>query len=868
MITQRGGGSAHSRRPSADTRTASQAAASPAPAPSPAPSPAPASSTSSASSSPSLSPAVRKGASSPPSVRQRLRPLRQQQHHHQHPPGALRKASYTASFTESPTQIQPADGADHVWPAAASRSGSPAATAPASGSASGGHHQPYQHHQHHQHRYYQRPYHSPQPRLKPSPSMPNVRQKSYSPFQADKPSPRSSPMALSPSRPNHHRYYTPELHFDIPPPSRTSLQSSMTVASSVEQTSGTERSSVATKTSSTTELSPKISEEAQGKQGDHGQEDQLLQSQTDQLQGTHGYGDMSVDDAIDMYLDGFADDPAPGSPAKRKSAALVRALLSTDACEDTSNTHHTHNTTIKPASTPPDTPEPESLTPGNFNSADFNFNFAPSQPAASDKSPSPRPQTALPSPSASPPPPPAPAATPTTTTTAAATTSSADMQPPQKQLQPPLIDISISSEPPPLLKPTKTRDQYGFRKATTHVTVEQYDSWYQSYAEYQKIRSEKWYALLKASGIDEAVPTTFPIRSAKLKKYIRKGIPPECRGAAWFWYAGGYDYIRRNPGLYRRLVETALRSPMNDDKEHIERDLHRTFPDNVHYKPDSSEDGASNSGSSNLKHSSSSPDTPIIQSLRRVLYAFSLHNSNIGYTQSLNFIAGFLILFLPEEKAFWLLHIITSSFFPGTHEISLEGANADLWILMVALKESLPSVYTKVVSTAPTTSRSKPPNLSTSTRLPDITLGLTNWLMSMFISTLPFETTLRVWDVLFYEGSRTFFRVALSIFRMNQKQIVSLGDPMEIFQVVQTAPKRMIDPNELMMDCFARRFKLSQARVETLRQARRAAIREGKDRLSQLAGPRKFKTDPSSRPSTGANNSSPSAWRSFKSFKQ
>ncbi|EZF72504.1 hypothetical protein H105_05396 [Trichophyton soudanense CBS 452.61] len=861
MITQRGSG-----RPSADTRTASQAAAA---SPSPSPSPSPASSASSAS-SPSLAPAVRKAASSSPPVRQRLRPPRHLQHQHQHqhqhrqnrPPAALRKASYAASFTESPTQLQPADGADHVW----SRSGSPAATAPASGSASGGqlqpyHQQPYHQQQqqqhHHQQRFYQRPY-SPQPRLKPSPSMPNVRQKSYSPFQADKPSPRSSPIALSPSRPNHHRYYTPELHFDIPPPARTSLQSAMTVASSVEQTSGTERSSVVTKTSSTTELSPKISEEeAQGgKHGDH-QLHQQQQSQADQ--GTLGYGDMSVDDAIDMYLDGFADDPAPSSPTKRKSAALVRALLSTDASEDT-------YTTTKPASTPPDTPEPESLTPGNFNSADFdfNFNFAPSQ-SAGDKSPSPRPQTALPSPSASPPPPPPPAATTTTTTT----TTSSDMQLPQKQLQPPLIDISISSEPPPLLKPTKTRDQYGFRKATTHVTVEQYDSWYQSYAEYQKIRSEKWYALLKASGIDEAVPTTFPLRSAKLKKYIRKGIPPECRGAAWFWYAGGYDYIRRNPGLYRRLVETALRSPMNDDKEHIERDLHRTFPDNVHYKPDSSEDGASSgSGSSNLKHSSSSPDTPIIQSLRRVLYAFSLHNSNIGYTQSLNFIAGFLILFLPEEKAFWLLHIITSSFFPGTHEISLEGANADLWILMVALKESLPSVYTKVVSTAPTTSRSKPPNLSTATRLPDITLGLTNWLMSMFISTLPFETTLRVWDVLFYEGSRTFFRVALSIFRMNQKQIVSLGDPMEIFQVVQTAPKRMIDPNELMMDCFARRFKLSQARVETLRQARRAAIREGKDRLSQLAGPRKFKTDPGGRPGTGANNSSPSAWRSFKSFKQ
>ncbi|KAM5430129.1 hypothetical protein McanMca71_006895 [Microsporum canis] len=750
MITQRGGDSADSRRPSADIRTARTLS----------PSPSGSSAGGAGGGRPPLSPRYY-GSSSSPSFRPRNNNARPDQH--LLPRHLNTSFVSSSSFTGSPTQILRPDGPDHA-PPALSRSGSPATPG-----------QPF----------------SPQQRLKPSPSMPNVRQRSYSPFQMERPSPRSSPNGLSPSRTNH-RYYTPELHFDVPPPSRTSLQSANTVTSSVDPASGTERSSVATKTSSTTEPSPKISEEDEARE--------------DVEQDMYGHGEMSVDDAIDMYLDGFTDDPSP-STGKRKSNI-----------KDLRGDMH--------ANTPPDSPGAEPSTPVNVPVPDF--------PSDAHSSPQ---LTALPS-------------------------------PPPSSLSPPpiIIETSTHSDPPPLLAPTKTRDQYGFRKATTHVTIEQYDSWYESYSEYQKVRSEKWYALLRSSGIDEAVPTTFPIRSAKLKKYIRKGIPPECRGAAWFWYAGGYDYIRRNPGLYKRLVETALRSPMNDDKEHIERDLHRTFPDNIHYKPDSAEDLSS--GSSNLKYNSASPDTPIIQSLRRVLYAFSLHNSNIGYTQSLNFIAGFLILFLPEEKAFWLLHIITSTFFPGTHEISLEGANADLWILMVALKEALPSVYTKVVSTVPTTSKTKPPGLNTSTRLPDITLGLTNWLMSMFISTLPFETTLRVWDVLFYEGSRTFFRVALSIFRMNQKQIVSLGDPMEIFQVVQTAPKRMIDPNELMMDCFARRFKLSQARVENLRQARRTAIREGKDRLSHLAGPKKFKTDPNGRPSTGANTPSPSAWRSFKSFKQ
>jgi hypothetical protein len=360
----------------------------------------------------------------------------------------------------------------------------------------------------------------------------------------------------------------------------------------------------------------------------------------------------------------------------------------------------------------------------------------------------------------------------------------------------------------------------------------------------------------------------FPPRSAKVKRHIRKGIPPEYRGPAWFWYAGGYVHFHRNPGLYRRLVKHAFQEPTNDDKEHIERDLHRTFPDNVHFKPDLAANIETrlrpSTGSSNPKCHSEVPETQIIQSLRRVLYAFSVHNSKIGYTQSLNFIAGLLLLFLPEEKAFWMLHIVTSVYLPGTHEISLEGANIDLWILMVLLKESIPAVYTKVISTTQTTSRSKPPLITTKTQLPDITLGLTSWLMSIFIGSLPVETTLRVWDIFFYEGSRTFFRVALALFRFSEKEIVGLSDPIEIFQLVQTTPKKLIDANALTEHCFSRRFRLSQARLDDLRARRRRAIREEKERARLQDERGKLRVNADGRPSTSAVNPPPSPWKSPK----
>ncbi|WEW54979.1 hypothetical protein PRK78_000406 [Emydomyces testavorans] len=621
---------------------------------------------------------------------------------------------------------------------------------------------------------------------KPTPSVTHVQSKGFVPFRIDK-SPLLTPIS---ARFPYHQYQPPELHFDVPV--RSSLQSATTGGSSVEFTSGTERSSIVTSTSSLTDglFSPITPGEDEG---------------------------MSVDDAIDMYLDGFSDEPSPtpeSSPEPPASPDLSDRPTTPASSKNLEDLSETESSLSPKRSAKLDWPLRSSLETGG--------------------------QVTDP--------------------------SSSDAPRPTMEIKSTLRGSLSAGAPPPLSTATALRDQYGFKKETAYITVTQYNAWNEPYSRYVDYRRQKWIEMLKDNGLRHEETLTFPPRSNKMKRYIRKGVPPEYRGAVWFWYAGGHDYLRQNPGLYRNLVEKALQVPMNDDMEHIERDLHRTFPDNIHYKPDSASETRrpSGAGSSNLNYSSDAPETPIIQSLRRVLYAFSLHNSKIGYTQSLNFITGLLLLFLPEEKAFCMLHIITSTYLPGTHEVSLEGANADLWILMVALKESLPSVYTKVASPAPTTLRSKPPTITTTTRLPDITLGLTNWLMSMFIGSLPLETTLRVWDILFYEGSRTFFRVALAIFRLSQKDILAVSDPMEIFQIVQTAPKKMIDASALADECFVRRFRFSQERIESLRAARRQAIREDRERASFLARPGHFGADPDGRPGTGSTTALPGMWKTWK----
>lgn len=352
-------------------------------------------------------------------------------------------------------------------------------------------------------------------------------------------------------------------------------------------------------------------------------------------------------------------------------------------------------------------------------------------------------------------------------------------------------------EAPSILSPTTTRDQYGFLKAGLHIPIGQYEAWHLSYNQTQDRRTRKWLSYMHECNLPTAYPMKFPARSAKLRRYIRKGIPPSWRGAAWFFYSGGDALLQENPNLYHSLVTRSSSELSGEDKEIIERDLNRTFPDNIHFKPDSP----------------STAEQPLLASLRNVLRAFALYCPRIGYCQSLNFIAGLLLLFLPEQKTFCMLRLITASYLPGTHAISLEGANVDLWVLMMALKESIPGIWSQLSSDAEEVG-------SPSIKLPPISLCTTSWFMSLFIGTLPIESVLRVWDVLFYEGSRTLFRVAIAIFRLGEQRIKRVKEPMEMFQVVQGLPREMLDVS-LLLDVALRRGAVSQEWVDKRRWERK-----------------------------------------------
>lgn len=422
----------------------------------------------------------------------------------------------------------------------------------------------------------------------------------------------------------------------------------------------------------------------------------------------------------------------------------------------------------------------------------------------------------------------------------------------EKPLPPPAPSVPIQGAAQPEDLDPDANDRYGFRKSNQYVTREQYDQWNGQYSEYLARRRKKWEAYLKENGLMTDQPNRFPQHSAKAKRFVRKGIPPEWRGAAWFYYAGGPKILANNQGVYDQLVKRSASGQLKDVcRDDIERDLYRTFPDNVRFRRSAVNPPPGSSPEQMLAHSRNNstqsanplPRAPgsepeIIAQLRRVLSAFAIFNPAIGYCQSLNFLGGMLLLFVEsEEQAFWLLNIITRVYLPGTHEMSLEGSKVDLSVLMQELQDVLPNVWAKIsddgsgsgaAKKKPRRPRKGAASTISGENLPPVTLALTAWFMSCFIGTLPMETTLRVWDVFFYEGSKTLFRVALAIFKAGENEIKAINDPMEVFAVVQSLPRKMLDANLFMEIAFKKRSGLNHLTAEVIDE-RRA---ERKEQLS------------------------------------
>ncbi|CCE61141.1 hypothetical protein TPHA_0A00560 [Tetrapisispora phaffii CBS 4417] len=310
-------------------------------------------------------------------------------------------------------------------------------------------------------------------------------------------------------------------------------------------------------------------------------------------------------------------------------------------------------------------------------------------------------------------------------------------------------------------------DRYGFRKQSRYISKQDYDNWCDSYSIQCGKKKLKWEKYMESSGLacKSELPTRFPPKSEKFLNLVREGVPSEWRGNVWWHLVRGQYLLNKNKDTYKSLLlkvkeyQTLGDTSKLPEGDVIERDLNRTFPNNIHFQ----------------KEPFQNNEPKKITSLRNILLAYSIYNRDIGYCQSMNFLTGFLLLFMNEEKTFWMLVIITRRFLPGVHNLDLEGVNIDQGVLMLLMEGNLPTLWPYIEATCKSHSN-KPYHLRRTNEflhaLPPITLCTASWFMCCFIGILPVETTLRVLDCLFYEGSSFLFRVSVNLIKLAEESIL------------------------------------------------------------------------------------------------
>lgn len=296
----------------------------------------------------------------------------------------------------------------------------------------------------------------------------------------------------------------------------------------------------------------------------------------------------------------------------------------------------------------------------------------------------------------------------------------------------------------------------------------------------------KWIAYLEFTHNNEVGDLTWDKvephlpHTPKLRGLLREGgIPHSLRPQLWMHLSGAARKKRQAGLTYREVVRASANDHLLTSKQ-IEKDLLRTMPSNACFS-----------------HATSTG----IPRLRRVLRGLAWLYPDIGYCQGTSMIAASLLLFLEEEDAFWMLCTIVEDLLPASYYSStLAGVQADQRVLRALVTACLP-------------------DLDALLKEHDIELSLItlHWFLTLFASVVPMRVLLRIWDLLFYDGSIVLFQVLLGMLSSKESELRSLENSAQIFNALSDLPGSVRDAEQLLEVSEHASRDVTEAAVEALR---------------------------------------------------
>ena len=184
--------------------------------------------------------------------------------------------------------------------------------------------------------------------------------------------------------------------------------------------------------------------------------------------------------------------------------------------------------------------------------------------------------------------------------------------------------------------------------------------------------------------------------------------------------------------------------------------------------------------------------------LKEVLVAFVGRYPDLGYTQGLNTIAGYLLLAIPEpEDAFWVLCNIVENFFPQNYfrrSDNMTSPLADNILLREYVKDHMPKLHAHMDKL----------NVPAENTVP------IKWFFTAFSSALPETMLFRIWDVwLCLQNQKHFlFSFALALLHCNADDILACEDDGAYFSYLDN--KVRIPEDEKLTEVIKAAYKFGK----------------------------------------------------------
>ncbi|KAI8142368.1 rab-GTPase-TBC domain-containing protein [Fennellomyces sp. T-0311] len=298
------------------------------------------------------------------------------------------------------------------------------------------------------------------------------------------------------------------------------------------------------------------------------------------------------------------------------------------------------------------------------------------------------------------------------------------------------------------------------------------------------------------------------VKTPQFGRLVRVGLPNRLRGEIWETCSGSIHQRFMNQGLYSRILEE------NKDKsslslEEIEKDLNRSLPEYSAYQ------------------------TPQgIDSLRRVLSAYSWKDPELGYCQAMNIVTSAILIYMSEEQAFFTLSVLCDDMLPGYYSTSMYGALLDQIIFEHLLETTMPVLFNHF-------------------KKKDIQLSVAclPWFLSLYINSMPLIFAFRVLDCFFMDGPKILFQIGyvitcvIAILKINGEDLLRTSDDGAFMNVLKKYFNSLHEPlypdsenvkartltrfNELLLVAYREFSSITDEKIRELRQTHQLKVVAG-----------------------------------------